>query len=192
MIEINHVSKTFGTKKAVDDITVTIPTGCITGFIGPNGAGKTTSIHMMTGVLQPDTGSIKLNGKDITKDPIEAKREFGLVPDSPDLFLRLSGLEYINFMADLYHIDTATRNARIKALAEQFEIQDALNDRMSSYSHGMRQKAILIATLVIDPNIWILDEPMTGLDPASSYLLKEKNERTRPPGKYCYFFQHMS
>ena len=83
MIEINHVSKTFGTKKAVDDITVTIPTGCITGFIGPNGAGKTTSIHMMTGVLQPDTGSIKLNGKDITKDPIEAKREFGLVPDSP-------------------------------------------------------------------------------------------------------------
>ena len=86
MIEINHVSKTFGTKKAVDDITVTIPTGCITGFIGPNGAGKTTSIHMMTGVLQPDTGSIKLNGKDITKDPIEAKREFGLVPDSQIYF----------------------------------------------------------------------------------------------------------
>ena len=155
------------------------------------GLAKTTSIHMMTGVLQPDTGSIKLNGKDITKDPIEAKREFGLVPDSPDLFLRLSGLEYINFMADLYHIDTATRNARIKALAEQFEIQDALNDRMSSYSHGMRQKAILIATLVTDPNIWILDEPMTGLDPASSYLLKEKmKEHARQ--EILLFFQHMS
>ena len=191
MIEINHVSKTFGTKKAVDDITVTIPTGCITGFIGPNGAGKTTSIHMMTGVLQPDTGSIKLNGKDITKDPIEAKREFGLVPDSPDLFLRLSGLEYINFMADLYHIDTATRNARIKALAEQFEIQDALNDRMSSYSHGMRQKAILIATLVTDPNIWILDEPMTGLDPASSYLLKEKMKEHARQGNTVIFSTHV-
>lgn len=191
MIEINHVSKTFGTKKAVDDITVTIPTGCITGFIGPNGAGKTTSIHMMTGVLQPDTGSIKLNGKDITKDPMEAKREFGLVPDSPDLFLRLSGLEYINFMADLYHIDTATRNARIKALAEQFEIQDALNDRMSSYSHGMRQKAILIATLVTDPNIWILDEPMTGLDPASSYLLKEKMKEHARQGNTVIFSTHV-
>lgn len=174
MIEINHVSKTFGTKKAVDDITVTIPTGCITGFIGPNGAGKTTSIHMMTGVLQPDTGSIKLNGKDITKDPIEAKREFGLVPDSPDLFLRLSGLEYINFMADLYHIDTATRN-----------------DRMSSYSHGMRQKAILIATLVTDPNIWILDEPMTGLDPASSYLLKEKMKEHARQGNTVIFSTHV-
>ena len=168
MIEINHVSKTFGTKKAVDDITVTIPTGCITGFIGPNGAGKTTSIHMMTGVLQPDTGSIKLNGKDITKDPIEAKREFGLVPDNPDLFLRLSGLEYINFMADIYHID-----------------------RMSSYSHGMRQKAILIATLVTDPNIWILDEPMTGLDPASSYLLKEKMKEHARQGNTVIFSTHV-
>ena len=191
MIDIKHVSKTFGIKKAVNDITVEIPTGCITGFIGPNGAGKTTTINMITGVLQPDTGSITLNGKDISKEPIAAKREFGLVPDNPDLFLRLSGIEYINFMADLYHVDTATRNDRIKSLAEEFEIQDALNDRMSSYSHGMRQKAILIATLVINPNIWILDEPMTGLDPASSYLLKEKMKEHARQGNTVFFSTHV-
>lgn len=191
MIEINHVSKTFGTKKAVDDITVEIPTGCITGFIGPNGAGKTTTIHMMTGVLQPDNGTIKLNGKDISSNPIEAKREFGLVPDSPDLFLRLTGLEYINFMADLYHIDTQTRDKRIKELAQEFEMIDALNDKMSSYSHGMRQKAILIGTLVTNPNIWILDEPMTGLDPASSYLLKEKMKAHVAAGNTVFFSTHV-
>lgn len=191
MIEINHVSKTFGSKKAVDDITVEIPTGCITGFIGPNGAGKTTSIHMITGVLEPDNGTIQLNGKDISSQPIEAKREFGLVPDSPDLFLRLSGLEYINFMADLYRIDSKTRDERIKKLAEEFEISNALNDRMSSYSHGMRQKAILIATLVTNPNIWILDEPMTGLDPASSYLLKEKMKEHARQGNTVFFSTHV-
>ena len=191
MIDIKNVSKTFGIKKAVNDITMEIPTGCITGFIGPNGAGKTTTINMITGVLQPDTGSITLNGKDISKEPIAAKREFGLVPDNPDLFLRLSGIEYINFMADLYHVDTATRNDRIKSLAEEFEIQDALNDRMSSYSHGMRQKAILIATLVINPNIWILDEPMTGLDPASSYLLKEKMKEHARQGNTVFFSTHV-
>lgn len=191
MIKITHITKTFGNKKVVDDINVEIPTGSITGFIGPNGAGKTTTINMITGVLSPDNGSIQLNGKDISKEPLEAKREFGLVPDNPDLFLRLSGMEYINFMADIYHIDSNTRQQRIKKLAEQFEISDALNDRMSSYSHGMRQKAILIATLVTNPNIWILDEPMTGLDPASSYLLKEMMKEHAQQGNTVFFSTHV-
>lgn len=137
MIEIKNVTKRFGEKTAVNNLSVDIPTGCIVGFIGPNGAGKTTTIHMMTGVLTPDEGTITLNGKDIVKDPVNAKREFGLVPDSPDLFLRLSGMEYIQFMADIYHIDTETRNERIQKYAKDFGMEDALSDRMSSYSHGM-------------------------------------------------------
>ena len=125
MIEIKNVTKRFGEKTAVNQLTVDIPTGCIVGFIGPNGAGKTTTIHMMTGVLTPDEGTITLNGKDIVKDPVNAKREFGLVPDSPDLFLRLSGMEYIQFMADIYHIDTETRNERIQKYAKDFGMEDA-------------------------------------------------------------------
>ena len=191
MIEIKNVTKQFGEKTAVNDITLTIPTGCIVGFIGPNGAGKTTTIHMMTGTLMPDKGTITLNGKDIVKEPVEAKREFGLVPDSPDLFLRLSGMEYIQFMADIYHIDTQTRNERIRKFAQEFEMEDSLNERMSSYSHGMRQKAILIATLVCNPNIWILDEPMTGLDPASSYRLKELMKEHVRQGNTVFFSTHV-
>lgn len=191
MIEIKNVTKRFGEKTAVNNLSVDIPTGCIVGFIGPNGAGKTTTIHMMTGVLTPDEGTITLNGKDIVKDPVNAKREFGLVPDSPDLFLRLNGMEYIQFMADIYHIDTETRNERIQKYAKDFGMEDALSDRMSSYSHGMRQKAILIATLVCNPNIWILDEPMTGLDPASSYLLKEMMKEHAHNGNTVFFSTHV-
>ena len=162
MIEIKNVTKRFGEKTAVNNLSVDIPTGCIVGFIGPNGAGKTTTIHMMTGVLTPDEGTITLNGKDIVKDPVNAKREFGLVPDSPDLFLRLSGMEYIQFMADIYHIDTETRNERIQKYAKDFGMEDALSDRMSSYSHGMRQKMMVMGALIHDPSIWILDEPLDG------------------------------
>lgn len=191
MIQIEHVSKSFGPKKAVDDITLTIPSGMITGFIGPNGAGKTTTIHMMTGVLRPDSGTITLNGKNIVTDPLAAKREFGLVPDSPDLLLRLTGLEYINFMADLYQVDTATRKERIEKLASEFGMSADLNTQMNSYSHGMRQKAIIMGALVCDPNIWILDEPMTGLDPASSFLLKEKMREHAAKGNAVFFSTHV-
>lgn len=191
MIQIEHVSKSFGPKKAVDDITLTIPSGMITGFIGPNGAGKTTTIHMMTGVLRPDSGTITLNGKNIVTDPLAAKSEFGLVPDSPDLLLRLTGLEYINFMADLYQVDTATRKERIEKLASEFGMSADLNTQMNSYSHGMRQKAIIMGALVCDPNIWILDEPMTGLDPASSFLLKEKMREHAAKGNAVFFSTHV-
>lgn len=174
MIKIENATKKFGSKIAVNDISFDIPSGCITGFIGPNGAGKTTTIHMMTGVLAPDAGMITLNGIDIAKDPIEAKKQFALVPDSPDLFLRLSGREYANFMADIYGISQQERQERLDQLVHEFKLENDFDSQMAGYSHGMRQKAIIIAALVCNPSIWILDEPMTGLDPESSYLLKEK------------------
>ncbi len=191
MIQLEHISKSFGSKKAVQDVTVTIPSGMITGFIGPNGAGKTTTIHMMTGVLRPDTGTITLNGKNIVSEPLQAKREFGLVPDSPDLLLRLTGMEYINFMADLYQIPTAEREQRVKALAREFDMVNDLGSQMNSYSHGMRQKAIIMGALVCDPNIWILDEPMTGLDPSAAFLLKEKMREHAAKGNTVFFSTHV-
>ena len=191
MIEIKHVTKTFGTKKAVDDLDLTIPTGEIIGFIGPNGAGKTTTIKMMTGVLNPDEGDILINRKSIQKEPLEAKRQFGLVPDSPDMFLRLKGIEYLNFMGDIYEVDTQVRQQRIEALAETFEMKEALNDKILSYSHGMRQKIIIMGVLINEPEVWILDEPMTGLDPQSSFRLKQMMKEHAAKGKTVFFSTHV-
>ena len=191
MIEIKHVTKTFGTKKAVDDLDLTIPTGEIIGFIGPNGAGKTTTIKMMTGVLNPDEGDILINGKSIQKEPLEAKRQFGLVPDSPDMFLRLKGIEYLNFMGDIYEVDTQVRQQRIEALAETFEMKEALNDKILSYSNGMRQKIIIMGVLINEPEVWILDEPMTGLDPQSSFRLKQMMKEHAAKGKTVFFSTHV-
>lgn len=188
MIEIKHVTKTFGSKKAVDDLDLTIPTGEIIGFIGPNGAGKTTTIKMMTGVLNPDEGDILINGKSIQKEPLEAKRQFGLVPDNPDMFLRLKGIEYLNFMGDIYDVDA---QQRIETMAEIFEIKDVLNDKILSYSHGMRQKIIIMGALINDPEVWILDEPMTGLDPQSSFHLKQMMREHANKGKTVFFSTHV-
>ena len=153
MIEIKHVTKIYGgTHKAVDDISLEIPTGEIIGFIGPNGAGKTTTIKMITGSLQPDEGEILINGKNIVKEPLEAKREFGLVPDNPDIFLRLKGIEYLHFMGDIYDVDSNLRKERIEYFSKIFEMKDALNDRIISYSHGMRQKIVIMGALLSDPN----------------------------------------
>ena len=191
MIEIKHVTKTFGSKKAVDDLDLTIPTGEIIGFIGPNGAGKTTTIKMMTGVLNPDEGDILINGKSIQKEPLEAKRQFGLVPDNPDMFLRLKGIEYLNFMGDIYDVDAQQRQQRIETMAEIFEIKDVLNDKILSYSHGMRQKIIIMGALINDPEVWILDEPMTGLDPQSSFHLKQMMREHANKGKTVFFSTHV-
>lgn len=191
MIEIKHVAKTFGSKKAVDDLDLTIPTGEIIGFIGPNGAGKTTTIKMMTGVLNPDEGDILINGKSIQKEPLEAKRQFGLVPDNPDMFLRLKGIEYLNFMGDIYDVDAQQRQQRIETMAEIFEIKDVLNDKILSYSHGMRQKIIIMGALINDPEVWILDEPMTGLDPQSSFHLKQMMREHANKGKTVFFSTHV-
>lgn len=192
MIEIKNVSKTYSGKvKAVDSINLTVESGEIIGFIGPNGAGKTTTIKMMTGILSPDEGSITLNGVDIQSHPLEAKTHFGYVADNPDLFLRLKGLEYLNFMADIYHVDSKTRQERIEKTAKLFEMEKALNDKILSYSHGMRQKIILMGVLVHEPSIWILDEPLTGLDPQSAYALKEAMREQARLGHTVFFSTHV-
>jgi len=190
MIEFKNVSKSYkkGTK-AVDDLTLTVNDGEIFGFLGPNGAGKSTSIRMLAGILNIDEGQILLDGVDITKDPIEAKKHFGYVADDPDQFLALKGIEYLNFMADIYRIED--RKSKIEELTQRFEIADALNSRIESYSHGMRQKIIICGCLLHDPQNWILDEPMTGLDPRSSFDLKERMRRHANEGKCVFFSTHV-
>ena len=160
MIRLNHVSKIYGdgSKKAVDDLSWDIEDGKITGFIGPNGAGKTTTLKMITGILAPSEGTIEINGKDIQKDPLEAKRQFGFVPDDPDAFLRVRGIEYLNFMADIYGVGTEERQRFIEETAKRFEMEENLSSRIMSYSHGMRQKIMVMGALIHKPPVWILDE----------------------------------
>ena len=192
MIEINNVSKSYNGKiKAVDNLTLTIPNGEIFGFIGPNGAGKTTTIKMIAGILNSDSGDIKINGKSIKNDAIMAKKQFGFVPDSPDMFLKLKGLEYLNFMADMYDVPKGIRKEKIESLATRFEMTSALGDQIQSYSHGMRQKIVLIGALIHEPSVWILDEPMTGLDPKSSFTLKEMMREHANSGKTVFFSTHV-
>ena len=150
MIRLNHVSKIYGdgSKKAVDDLSWDIEDGKITGFIGPNGAGKTTTLKMITGILAPSEGTIEINGKDIQKDPLEAKRQFGFVPDDPDAFLRVRGIEYLNFMADIYGVGTEERQRFIEETAKRFEMEENLSSRIMSYSHGMRQKIMVMGALI--------------------------------------------
>jgi ABC-2 type transport system ATP-binding protein len=192
MIHIQNVTKVFnGRLKAVDNISLDIEDGQIVGFIGPNGAGKTTTLKMITGILSADTGSIEINGIDIAKDPLEAKRQFGFVPDSPDVFLRLKGIEYLNFMGDIYKVPSDVRRARIEEYAKTFEMQTALNDSILSYSHGMRQKIVMMGVLIHSPSVWILDEPLTGLDPQSAFALKEMMRTHAASGKTVFFSTHV-
>ena len=191
MISIKNVTKKFGDFKAVDGLTLDILSGEIFGFLGPNGAGKTTTIKMMTGILSPNEGDILINGHSIVKEPLEAKRQFGFVPDSPDLFLRLKGIEYLNFIGDVYEVDSETRQQRIMELTKKLEIDDALNDRLITYSHGMRQKIIIIGALLHQPKVWILDEPLTGLDPRSSAVLKEMMNEHVSKGNTVFFSTHV-
>lgn len=192
MIEINNVTKSYnGTVKAVDNLNLTIPDGIVFGFLGPNGAGKSTTIKMITGILNSDNGDININGVSIKNNPLEAKKKFGYVPDNPDMFLRLKGLEYLNFMADIYDVPRDKRKERIEALAERFDLTSALGDKIQSYSHGMRQKIVLMGALIHDPSVWILDEPMTGLDPKASFLLKEMMKEHAASGKTVFFSTHV-
>jgi ABC-2 type transport system ATP-binding protein len=192
MIELIGVSKSYnGSYKAVDHLDLTVPKGEIFGFLGPNGAGKTTTIKMITGIIKPDAGQIRINGREIGADPIEAKRQFGYVPDSPDLFLRLKGLEYVSFMADIYGVEQDVRNSRILSLAKRFDMLDALGDTIQSYSHGMRQKIVIMGVLVHHPEVWILDEPLTGLDPKSSFTLKEMMREHADSGRTVFFSTHV-
>ena len=193
MISLKNISKTYGSsgKKAVDSLSLDVADGKITGFIGPNGAGKTTTLKMITGVLAPDEGSVTLNGIDMKTSPLEAKKQFGFVADSPDNFLRVKGIEYLNFMADIYGVPADLRNNFIENVSRRFEMEDALGSRILSYSHGMRQKIMVMGALIHNPSIWILDEPLTGLDPRSAYELKEMMKEHAAAGNSVLFSTHV-
>jgi len=193
MISIRNVSKSYnrGTVKAVDNLNLNVEKGEIFGFLGPNGAGKTTTIKMMTGLLNPDEGIIEINGTDIRKNPIKAKENIGYVPDNPNLYERLTGTEYLNFMADVYRVPAKDRRERIEYFLEMFGLKDAASDLIKSYSHGMKQKIAITGALIHDPAVWILDEPMVGLDPKSSHLLKEQMRKHCSKGNTVFFSTHI-
>lgn len=192
MIEIKNVSKSYvKDKKSVDSLNLDIKDGEIFGFLGPNGAGKTTTIRMITGILEPDEGDILIDGYSIKKEPIEAKKNFGFVPDSPDIFLKLKGIEYLNFLAKVYNVPEQEKNSRIESITKKFEIFDELNNNIESYSHGMRQKIVICGALLSNPKNWILDEPMTGLDPKASFDLKEMMREHTRNGNTVFFSTHI-
>lgn len=192
MIKIENVSKTYNnTVKAVDNLNLTVNDGEIVGFIGPNGAGKTTTLKMLTGILVPDEGSIHINEYDILKEPLKAKQEIGYIADSPDMFLRLKGIEFLNLISDIYKVPTDTRRERIKNLGEHFGLLEVFDKPMQSYSHGMRQKMMVAAALVHNPAVWILDEPLTGLDPKSAFALKNMMRNHADAGNSVLFSTHV-
>ena len=193
MIELQQVTKTYAknNKRAVDNLTLKVEGGELFGFIGPNGAGKTTTIKLMTGILAPDQGTVTMAGHDIASDRIAAQRLIGYVPDGNDLYDRLTGMEYLNFMADVYQVDAARRKAHIEKYLELFELKDAINSQVRSYSKGMKQKLVVIGALIHNPPVWILDEPLGGLDPRAAHLLKEEMLRHCREGNTVFFSTHV-
>ena len=192
MIKAENLSMVYGKDfKAVDGLSFDIKPGEIVGFAGPNGAGKTTAIKMLTGILKPTEGSATINGFDIVKEPIKAKESFAYVADNPDILLQLSGIEYINYIANLYKVPMEKREDRIFELADRFEIRESLGRPMKEYSHGMRQKTMVIAALIHNPPSWILDEPMTGLDPTAAFELKQMMKEHAEKGNAVLFSTHV-
>lgn len=193
MLKLQNLSKTYskGAVKAVDNIDLEIKSGEIFGFLGPNGAGKTTTIKMIVGLLKPDSGSIILDGVNVWEDSLKAKSMISYVPDNPEIYDRLTGIEYLNFIADMYGISKDERSEKIKYYTNMFNIEDALGDIINSYSHGMKQKLVLTSALLNNPNLFILDEPMVGLDPKSSFNLKEIMRKMCDQGKTVFFSTHV-
>lgn len=193
MIRFENVTKTYagGATKAVNNLNLEIEGGKVFGFLGPNGAGKTTTIKMMTGILRPDHGHIWLEDVEIGTDPIAAKRMFGFVPDTFEMFERLTGLEYLNFLADVYQVGAAERKAHMERYLPMYELEGAISQQIRSFSHGMKQKLQLIGSTIHQPRIWILDEPMVGLDPASMHALKKEMREYCDSGKTVFFSTHV-
>ncbi|MBQ8177835.1 MAG: ABC transporter ATP-binding protein [Clostridia bacterium] len=193
MIEIKNLSKTYRSsgKRAVDDLTLTVDKGEIFGFLGPNGAGKSTTIKCITGILDYEEGSIAIDGIDLKAKPEEAKKKIGYVADEHFLYEGLTGRQYINFILDIFGVTQEVREEKINRYAEIFELSDKLDNRISSYSHGMKQKVNLIAALSHDPEVFILDEPMTGLDPQATFKLKQLMQTIAKEGKVVFFSSHV-
>lgn len=193
MIEINNLSKTYrsGGKKAVDGLSFTVNSGEIFGFLGPNGAGKSTTIKCITGILDYEEGEIQINGIDLKQNALEAKKKIGYVADEHFLYEGLTGRQYISFILDVFGVPQEKRTENVSKYAEIFSMTDKLDQPISSYSHGMKQKISLIATLSHEPEVFILDEPMMGLDPESSYNLKKIMQDYAKEGKTVFFSSHV-
>lgn len=191
MISFKNVTKKYNDFKAIDDLSFEVKKGEIVGFIGPNGSGKTTTMKLISGIIKKTSGSIIVNDYDIDKDALKIKASIGYISDSPDAFLRLKGIEYLNFICDIYGVSLSDRKERIEKYANLFELTDSLNNPMISYSHGMRQKLMIISQLIHEPDTWILDEPTVGLDPKSSYTLKEMMKEHAKKGNTVFFSTHI-
>ena len=193
MIEINGLSKTYkgSGRKALDSLSLTVNDGEIFGFLGPNGAGKSTAIKCMTGILSFTQGTVKICGVDMNVDPVGAKKKIGYVPDEHLLYEGLTGRQYVNFISDIFGVDKSRREELTKKYADEFGLSDRLDETISNYSHGMKQKIAVIAALVHEPDIFILDEPMLGLDPKSAYILKKIMREYADNGKTVFFSSHI-
>lgn len=192
MIKFENVTKTYNKKvRAVDDISFNVKGGEIVGFIGPNGSGKTTTMKLLTGIIKADVGKITVNKFNVRRDPINAKESIGYIADSPDMFLRLKGSEFLDLIGDIYHVPTKKRRERIESMCERFGLTEALSSPIMSYSHGMRQKIMVVAALMHNPPVWILDEPMIGLDPKSAYELKQMMREHAKAGNAVFFSTHV-
>lgn len=192
MIKLEHVSKSYnkGAVQAVKDLSLTVESGELFGFLGPNGAGKTTTIKMIIGLLRPDSGTIEMNGINVVHNARAAKAMIGYVSDEPLLYEKMTGAAFLRFVADMYEVSDADRSI-VSSLADEFEMSDALGNVVSSYSHGMKQKLSVMAALLHDPDVFILDEPIVGLDPRASFLLKEKMKERCAAGKTVFFSTHV-
>ncbi|MEB3024450.1 MULTISPECIES: ABC transporter ATP-binding protein [unclassified Parvimonas] len=192
MIEFKNVSKIFSKGiKAVNNVNFTINEGEIFGFLGPNGAGKSTSLKMLVGILEQTEGTITVNGLDTLKKPMEVKKIISYVPDNPDIYTKMTGIKYLNFICDIYGVDKNLRTKRIEEYNKELELGDAIYNTIESYSHGMRQKLVLIGALIIDPEVLILDEPMVGLDVKTSFNLKNILRKFADSGKTVIFSTHI-
>ncbi len=193
MFQFDQVSKQYAKSKvkALDNLSLHVQKGEIFGFIGPNGAGKTTTIRLLTGILTPDSGSIRIDGFTMAQNPLEAKRLIGFVPDNQETYERLTGLEYLQFLADIYQVDGAQRKAHLEKYLSLFQLEDAAGQQIRSYSRGMKQKLTIIGALIHKPPLWVLDEPMTGLDPMAVHLLKEEMRAHCNAGNTVFFSTHV-
>ena len=191
MLDIQHLTKTYGEKKAVDDLTLHIAPGEIYGFIGHNGAGKTTTLKSVVGILQFDQGEITIGGKSIKTDPLACKRLLAYIPDNPDLYDYMTGIKYLHFIADVFGVDAQTRRERIRTYADTFELTGYLAQPIAAYSHGMKQKLAIIAAWLHDPRLIVMDEPFVGLDPKAAHTLKGMMRQVCDNGGAIFFSTHV-
>ena len=191
MLRIEHLTKTFGEKKAVDDLSLHIAPGEIYGFIGHNGAGKTTTLKAVAGILRFDSGEIRIDGCSVTEQPLECKRRLAYIPDNPDLYDYMTGIQYLNFIADIFGVSAADRQARIRDLAQRFALTADLAQPIAAYSHGMKQKLAIISAWLHQPKLIIMDEPFVGLDPKAAHLLKGMMREHCDAGGAIFFSTHV-